>query len=350
MFFKIGPKKLGPGYKPLIVAEISANHDNNLKKTLKLIDIAKKVGADAIKFQTYTANSMTLNLNKKKFLVQNKNSPFFGKKLYDLYDKGHMPWKWYNQIIKRAKKNNLIFFSTPFDYKSTDFLNKLKVPCFKIASFECNDLPLISHVAKKKKPIIISTGMATYSEIDEAIKCVRKNGLNKIILLKCTSSYPAKEEDYNLNTIPYMRKKFKCLIGVSDHTLGSAVSVAAITHGAVLIEKHLKYDDKSKSADAKFSFGPKKFREMVDEINLAYKANGKVYLGPSKSEILSRKFRRSLIVVKKIKKGELITKQNVRVLRPAIGAEPKNYYTVQGKKTRKDLKVGDPLRLEDLKI
>ena len=150
MFFKIGQKKLGPGCKPLIVAEISANHDNNLKRTLKLIDIAKKVGADAVKFQTYTANSMTLNLNKKKFLVQNKNSPFFGKKLYDLYDKGHMPWEWYNQIKKRAKKNNLIFFSTPFDNKSTDFLNKLKVPCFKIASFECNDLPLISHVAKKR--------------------------------------------------------------------------------------------------------------------------------------------------------------------------------------------------------
>ena len=314
-----------------------------------MIDIAKEVGADAIKFQTYKAESMTLNLDNKNFLVKNPNSPFFKKKLYDLYDKSAMPWKWYKKIKLRAKKNKLIFFSTPFDKQSLDFLDTLNVPCYKVASFECNDLPLIRLIAKKKKPIIISTGMATFSEINDAVKIVRSTGLKKIILLKCTSSYPAKEEDYNLSAIPYMRKKFKCLIGVSDHTLGSVVPVTSISHGAVMIEKHLKFDDKSLSADARFSLGPDNFKKMVDEVNLAFKANGKVYIGPTKHEGISKKFRRSIIVIRDIKKNEKITEKNIKVLRPSIGISPKYYFKVLGKKVNKKLKIGDPLKFSHLK-
>ena len=344
MFLKIGKKKIGAKFKPFFVAEISTNHKSNFKTACDLIDVAKNCGADAVKFQTYTADTMTLDSDSKNFIIKNKSSPFYKKTLYSLYKKGSMPWEWHKELKIKAEKNDLIFFSTPFDETSLNFLSNLKVPCYKIASFECTDLPLIALVAKKRKPMIISTGMATINEISDAVYTAKKNGCSKIVLLKCTSNYPAKVEDSNLLSIPYLRKKFNCLVGLSDHTLGIGASIASVSYGAVMIEKHLKLNKNFRSIDSKFSMDPKEFKLLIDETTLAWKSSGKIFFGPSKNEKISKKYRRSIFAINNIKKNEKFSKYNIRVLRPNIGMQPKFFTKILGKKAKKEIKIGTPIK------
>jgi len=348
MSFEIFGKKINKNSAPIIVAEISANHQKKLSTIYKIIDQAKKAGADAIKVQTFKPETMTLNLNKKNFLVKNTKSKFFKKKLFDLYSEASLPFEWHSKIKKYAEKKKIFFFSSPFDQHSADFLESLNVPCYKIASFECTDLNLISHVAKKKKPIIISTGMASLKEIKDAVTTARKNGCKKIVLLKCTSGYPSKNEDANLKSIPYLSKKFNCLVGLSDHTLGSVVPISSVVYGAVLIEKHIKLNDKGSSPDSHFSLNPTQFRQMVDDIKMAHLAKGKIFFGVTKSERNSIKYRRSIISIKNIKKGEKLTNNNIKVLRPFIGLEPKFFNQVIGYRAKKNINKGDPIKFTNI--
>jgi pseudaminic acid synthase len=348
MSFKIFGKKVNKGSKPLIVAEISANHQKSLKTIFKIIDAAKNSGADAVKVQTYKADAMTLDISKNNFIVKNKKSKFYKKKLYDLYFDASLPFEWHSKIKNYAKKKKIYFFSSPFDKESSDFLHKLKVECFKIASFECTDLNLISHVAKKKKPMIISTGMASLDEIKEAVQTAKKNGCNNLILLKCTSGYPSKIRDANLASIPFLSKKFNCPVGLSDHTLGTVVPISSIAYGAVLIEKHIKLNDNASTPDSHFSLNPKQFKQMVKDVNQAYESKGKIFFGVSKSEKNSIKYRRSIIAIENINKDEKLTSKNIKVLRPSIGLEPKFLEQIIGYKVKKKIKIGDPIKFANI--
>lgn len=348
MSFKIFGKKIHKNSKPIIVAEISANHQKKLSTIYKIIDQAKKAGADAIKVQTFKPDTMTLNLNNKNFLVKNPKSKFFRKKLFDLYSEASLPLSWHSKIKKYSKKKKIFFFSSPFDQETANFLETLNVPCYKIASFECTDLNLIAHIARKKKPMIISTGMASLKEIEDAITTARKNGCKKIILLKCTSGYPANYDDANLRSIPYLSKKFNCLVGLSDHTFGSVVPISSIIYGAVLIEKHIKLNDDASSPDSHFSLNPTDFKKMVDDINQAYLAKGRIFFGVTKSEKNSIKYRRSIIAIENIKKGEKLTIKNIKVLRPYIGLKPKFFNQVIGYKARKTIYKGDPIKFTNI--
>ena len=349
MIIKLGTKLITKNSKPFFVAEISTNHNSNLNKTLEMIEAAKDAGADAVKFQTYTADTMTIKSNDKQYRVTNKSSPFLGKSLYSLYKKGSLPWEWHNLLKKKAQKEKILFFSSPFDISSVNFLDKLNVPCYKISSFELTHLPLIAAAAKKKRPLIISTGMGTLLEINEAVKTAKKNSCKKIILLKCTSNYPANEEDCNLISIEKLQKKFNCLVGLSDHTTGIASSITSIAYGAILIEKHFKLKNDKSSIDAKFSIDPNNFKLMVKEGINAWKAKGKVFFGPTKSEKKSIRFRRSIFAIKEIKKNEIFTHKNIKILRPAIGLKPKFYFDMIGKKSRANIKKFSPIKFKDFK-
>lgn len=349
MIIKIGSRIISKDSKPFFVAEISTNHNSKLNKTLEMIEAAKFAGADAVKFQTYTADTMTVNSKEKQYCVTNKNSPFFGKSLYSLYQKGSLPWEWHEVLKKKAEKEKILFFSSPFDISSLNFLSKLKVPCFKIASFELTHLPLIAAAAKKSKPLIISTGMGSFNEIKNAVLTARRNKCKKIILLKCTSTYPADEKDSNLISIKELQKKFNCLIGFSDHTLNIASSITSIAYGAVLVEKHFKLKEDRTSIDSRFSIDPYTFKQMVDECLNAWKAKGKVFFGPTKNEKKSIRFRRSIYAVKDIKKSELFSEENIKVLRPAHGIEPRFYFEIIGKKSTKKIKKFSPIRIKDFR-
>lgn len=335
--------------KPFIIAEMSGNHNQSLDRALEIVEAAAASGAQALKIQTYTADTLTLNVDSPDFLITDSESLWKDKKLYDLYNEAYTPWEWHKPIFDRAKELGMIAFSTPFDETAVDFLEELEVPLYKIASFENTDLPLIKKVAATGKPMIISTGMATLAELDELVRTAKEAGCKDLILLKCTSTYPASPENTNILTIPHMKDLFEDVqIGLSDHTLGIGVAVASVALGATVIEKHFTLDRADGGVDAAFSMEPDEMKALVDETERAWIAMGKVTYGPTEKEKASLKFRRSIYVSKDIKAGEQFTKENIKIVRPGYGLEPKYFNHILKKKARKDYIVGSPLKFEDL--
>ncbi len=340
---KIADKEIGCNHKPFIIAEMSGNHNRSLDHALKIVDAAAESGVDALKLQTYTPDTMTLNVDRGEFLISDKDSLWQGRTLYDLYSEAQTPWDWHKLILEKAKEKGIIVFSTPFDDTSIDFLEALDVPCYKIASFENTDLPLIRKVAATGKPLIISTGMATVTELAETVDTARNNGCEDLILLKCTSSYPASPEDSNLLTIPHMRELFGCEVGISDHTMGVGVPVASIALGATVIEKHFTIDRSAGGVDSAFSMEPGEMQELVDESAKVWQAMGQVSYGPTNAEKKSLTFRRSLYFSSDIKKGERVSENNVRSVRPGLGLAPRYLEVIVGMTVTKDVKSGTPV-------
>jgi len=338
---RLDKRRVGKGNPVLVVAEISANHGRSLDKAVAMVRKARECGADAVKFQTYTPDTLTIDSGSRYFRI--KHSKWGGQSLYDLYKKAYTPWKWFERLKKEAGKAGLLFFSTAFDRTAVDFLEKLGVPAHKIASFELVDLPLVEYAASKKKPLILSTGMATLREIGEAVKAARNAGAKDIILMKCVSSYPASPEEMNLRTIPDMEKKFKAPVGLSDHTLGAGAPLAAVALGARVVEKHFTLSRKRKTPDSFFSMEPEELRSLVDGVRTAERALGGICYGLTSGQRSSRVFRRSLFVVRDMDKGEVFTEMNVRSIRPADGLEPKHIAKVLGRRSRKKIKKGTPL-------
>lgn len=328
---------------PLIIAELSANHNGSLERALQLVEAAKEAGADGIKLQTYTAESITLDLERDGFRVDNPQSPWYGASLYDLYKQGETPWEWHEPVFRRARELGMLAFSTPFDAAAVDRLEALDPPAYKIASFEIVHLPLVRRAAATGKPLILSTGMAALGEIDEAVRAAREAGAAEVILLKCTSAYPAPPEESNLLTIPHMREAFGCPVGLSDHTPGMGTAVAAVALGAVLIEKHLTLDRKEGGIDASFSLEPNELRSLVEEARRAHRALGRVFYGPTASEEASLSLRRSLHVTEDLQPGDELTERNVRSIRPGGGLEPKHLHAVLGRRVRRAVSRGTPL-------
>jgi len=329
---------------PFIVAEISANHNNSLQRALKLVDEAKKAGADAVKIQTYTADTITLDSKKRDFLITDKKSLWYGKYLYELYKKGSTPWEWHNEIFNRAKKNNLICFSTPFDETAVDFLRKFNPPVFKVASFENNHFPLIKKIIKTKKPIIISLGVSTLKDIKELVIYLRKNKAKHFALLKCTSSYPASVKDSNLKTILDVKKRFNVEVGLSDHTPGIGVAIASVAFGASIIEKHFTLNSNDGGLDDSFSINPSELSSLVCESRRAWESIGKKYYGILKSEENSIIFKRSIYASRNILKGEKFTKNNIKIIRPSFGIAPKYFDKILGKKSLKSIEQATPIK------
>lgn len=338
--------KIGEGHKPFVIAEMSGNHNQSLDRALLLVEEAAKAGAHAIKLQTYTPDTMTINVEGGLFEINDETSLWSGRKLYDLYQEAHTPWEWHQPIFEKAKTLGLVVFSTPFDESAVDFLETLNVPAYKIASFENTDWPLLKKVARTGKPVIMSTGLAKLSDIDEAVSILRTNGCENLILLKCTSTYPATPENTHLNTIPHLKGMFNCLIGISDHTMGIGVSVAAVALGACVIEKHFTINREDGGVDSAFSIEPEELKMLVTESERAFLAMGKIYYGIQNAEIKSLRFKRSLYVVEDIDKGEIFTSKNIRVIRPGDGLQPKFYDIVLGKQANQDIKAGTPLSWE----
>ncbi|MDR3048571.1 MAG: pseudaminic acid synthase [Elusimicrobiota bacterium] len=330
---------------PFIIAEMSGNHNHSLNRALAIARAASNAGVSALKLQTYTADTMTIDSSRSEFQIKDKTNLWTGQSLYALYQKAYTPWQWHKPIFDECKKLGLICFSTPFDKTAVDFLEDLNCPIYKIASFENADLPLLSYVAKTKKPVIMSCAMASVNEIKEAVNTLTKNGCRDITLLKCTSAYPANPKDSNLLTIPNMIKKFpKCKIGLSDHTLGIGVSIASIALGAQVIEKHFTLSRKDGGVDSAFSMEIQEMKQLVEESRRAYLALGKVNYGLSPQEKKSLIYKRSLYVVKDIKKGEKFTKDNIRSIRPSKGLAPKHYNKILGQTAKRNFKFGEPLR------
>ena len=338
---KINRTIISSNHQPYIIAEFSGNHNNDINNFYKLIQVAKKAGANAIKLQTFKPDEITLNSKKKFFLVKHKFRKWNNKTLFQLYEEAYTPWEWHIKIKKEAKKNNLDFISTAFHESAVDFLKKLKVDCIKISSFEFNDHNLIKYSSKNKIPMILSTGMASLNEINTNYSILNKNLKNNFSFLKCTSSYPAELKDLNLNTIYYLKNKFKCPIGFSDHSIGEIASINAISKGASIIEKHICLNKKT-GIDSDFSCTPNEFNSFVNNCRNAWRASGKVSFGPAKSELQSFKNRNSLFVIKEIKKGEKFTKKNLASIRPAKGLHPKNLKKYIGKIAKKKFEAGDP--------
>ena len=333
-----------PLYKqvPYFIAEISANHCGNLSLAKKLIRCAKIYGANAVKLQTYSPDTMTIKSKKKYFQI--KKGLWKGHSLWDLYDKAQTPLVWHKELFQLAKKIGITIFSTPFDESAVEFLEKLNCPMYKVASFEMTDLPLIKKIALTKKPMIISTGMADLKEIDLTFKTAKKFGAKDITLLYCVSNYPSKIKDFNLNNIGILKKKFKCKVGFSDHSLDDNVALAAIASGAEVIEKHIGLDKQTKGLDIKFSLKGRQIKQFIKKINLTYKLLGKNYFYRNPSESNSKIFRRSIFAVKDINKGEYFTKQNIKRIRPGYGLEPKYYDSLIGKKSKKSISKGEPIK------
>lgn len=336
----IGQHLIGPGRPPLIIAELSGNHNGSLERALELVDLAADAGAHAVKLQTYTADTMTIDLSEGEFFISDPDSLWEGESLYALYQKAMTPWEWHKPIFERCRARGVLGFSSPFDATAVDFLETLDVPCYKIASFENVDLPLIRKVSATGKPVIISTGMATIAEIDEAVTAAREAGCKDLILLKCTSSYPAPPENSNLANIPHMAAMFDCPVGFSDHTLGIGVAVAAAALGAVAIEKHFTLSRDEGGVDAAFSSEPDELAAMVRETARAAVAFGKVRYGPTEADARSLQFRRSLYVVQDLKAGEILTPENLRAIRPGCGLPPKYLETLLGRRVSRDVARG----------
>ena len=337
--FEIGKEKT------FIIAELSANHNGSLDLAVKTIEAAARAGADAVKLQTYRADTITLNSDDENFIIKG-GSLWDGLTYYQLYDKAYTPWQWHKTLKETADRLGLILFSSPFDKTAVDFLEDLNVPAYKIASFEINDLPLIEYAAKKNKPVIISTGVADFNEIEDAVNVCRNAGNNDIILLKCTSSYPAPIEEANLLMIKKMSEDFNCITGLSDHTLSNITAVTSVALGAKIIEKHFILDKSINSPDSAFSLDEKEFKDLVDDIRTVGKALGKIDYKISQAGQKNRHFMRSLYVIKDIKKGDIFTSENIGSYRPNLGISPKYYNEILGRKAVKDIKANTPLKKE----
>lgn len=340
--------QIGANHKPFIIAEMSGNHNQSLERALEIVEEAAKSGAHALKIQTYTADTMTLNTENPDFVINDRDSLWNGQNLYNLYKQAYTPWEWHKPIFDRARNLGMIPFSTPFDDTAVDYLEELNVPLYKIASFENTDLPLIKKVASTGKPMIVSTGMATVAELDELVRTAREAGCKDLILLKCTSTYPATPENTNISTIPHMRELFNVQVGLSDHTIGTGVSVAAVALGATVIEKHFTLSRADGGVDSAFSMEPEEMKSLVAETERAWQALGKVKYGPTEKEKASLRFRRSIYVTKNIKAGEQFTKNNIKIVRPGFGLEPKYYDKLLNTTANDDLYSGTPLSFDNL--
>ncbi len=332
--------------KPMIIAEMSGNHNQSLERALAIVEAAAKAGVDAIKLQTYTADTMTLDISEGEFFIADKDSLWKGESLYHLYQKAYTPWEWHKPIFDRCKELGIMGFSTPFDATAVDFLEELDVPCYKIASFENIDLPLIKKVAQTGKPMIVSTGMASLAELDDLVRTARKNGCADLTLLKCTSSYPATPEGTNLLTIPHMRELFGCKVGLSDHTLGIGAAVASVALGVSAIEKHFTLSRADGGVDSAFSMEPEEMAQLVRECETAAQAMGCVCYEMQEQEKKSLQFRRSLYIVEDMRKGDVLSERNLRSIRPGGGLAPQYFDVLLGRKVRCDVKRGTAMKWE----
>lgn len=338
---KIGKYKVGSNHAPFIIAEMSGNHNQSFERAIEIVEASAKSGAHALKLQTYTKDTMTIDHSKGEFIVD--LDLWKGASLYDLYEKAYTPWEWHEEIFKYSRKLGMIPFSTPFDITAVEFLEKLNVDLYKIASFENTDIPLIQAVASTGKPMIISTGMMDLNEMDETVRAARSAGCKELILLKCTSAYPASPKNSNLLNIPHMKKMFNCEVGLSDHTLGIGSAVASVALGATVIEKHITLSREDGGVDSTFSMEPDDMKALVTESKRAWQSVGKVQYGPSDGDIDSRQYRRSLYVVKDMKKGEILTTKNLRAIRPGLGLPTKYLEIIMGKKVNSSVKRGTAL-------
>jgi pseudaminic acid synthase len=336
----------GDNHPPFIIAEMSGNHNQSLERALAIVEAAAGAGVHALKLQTYTADTMTLDIDEGEFFIHDPNSLWKGTSLYKLYQQAYTPWEWHQSIFNRCRELGLIGFSTPFDATAVDFLESLKVPCYKIAAYENTDLPLLKKVAATGKPVFLSTGMATIAELDEAVRTLRENGCPEVILLKCASTYPASPENSNLRTIPRLHELFKCQVGISDHTTGIGTPLAAVALGATVIEKHFTLSRADGGVDAAFSMEPVEMELLVKESKRAWQSLGEISFGPTDGEKPSLKHRRSLYICKDLTSGAVLTCENVRAIRPGLGLPPKYLETVLGKKVNQNVKRGTPLSWE----
>jgi N-acetylneuraminate synthase len=340
---KIQEHPIGLDVPPFVIAELSGNHNGSLDRALAIVDAAASTGAHALKIQTYTADTMTLDIRDREFVITDPKSPWAGRSLYDLYEEAHTPWDWHAPIFDRARKHGMIPFSTPFDDTAVDFLETLDVPCYKIASFENTDLPLIRKVAATGKPMIVSTGMATLGEIDALVRAARDAGCRDLVLLKCTSSYPASPTNSNIRTIPVLREAFECEVGLSDHTLGVGVAVASVALGATVIEKHFTLSRADGGVDAAFSLEPAEMRSLVQETERAWQGLGAVAFGTGESESGSKVFRRSLYFVRDLPAGHVLKHDDIRAIRPGHGLPPSVADMVVGRALRASAHRGVPV-------
>jgi len=341
--FKIGHHTIGADAPPFIIAEMSGNHNQSLEVALQIVEAAARAGAHALKLQTYTAETMTLDLSEGEFFIKDPGSLWAGTSLYELYEKAHTPWEWHAPIFARAKELGMLAFSTPFDDSAVDFLESLDVPAYKIASFENTDLPLIRRVAATGKPLIISTGMASIAELDESVRAAREAGCKDLVLLKCTSTYPATPLNSNVRTIPHLRELFGCEVGLSDHSMGVGVSVAAVALGATVVEKHFTLDRSAGGVDASFSLEPAEMASLVVETERAWQAMGQVHYGVTEAERKSLVYRRSLYVTADMAAGDTFSRDNLRAIRPGLGLPPKHIDVVLGRRASTPIKRGTPL-------
>ncbi len=341
--FQIGQFTVGHNHKPFVIAEMSGNHNQSLDRALEIVEAAAKTGVQALKLQTYTADTITLDVADGEFFISDPNSLWKGSSLHKLYQQAYTPWEWHKPIFDRARALGMVAFSSPFDETAVDFLEDLNVPCYKIASFENVHLPLIRKAASTKKPLIISTGMATIAELDEAVTAAREAGCKDLVLLKCTSTYPATPENTNIATIPHLRELFKCHVGLSDHTMGVGVSVASVALGARVLEKHFTLRRADGGVDSSFSMEPEEMTAIVVESERAFQAVGRITYGPTEAEKKSLQFRRSLYIARDMKAGEALTPETLRVVRPGMGLPPKFYDTMLGKTVKHDVKKGTPV-------
>lgn len=344
MEIKIGNRSIGTAHRPFIIAEMSGNHNQDIDRALMLVKAAAEAGAHALKLQTYTADTITIDHRGGLFSIEDPNSLWYGKNLYELYQEAYTPWEWHKQIFDYAKELGMLAFSSPFDETAVDFLEELDVPAYKIASFESNHFPLLKKVAQTGKPILISSGTSKLNELYESIQYLKKHGAKEIIIFKCTSTYPATPENTNVNTIPILQSIFPdCVIGLSDHTMGIGASVAAVALGARVIEKHFTLRRADGGVDSAFSLEPEELKALVVETERAQQSLGRVQLDSQKSEEKSRQFKRSIYVVTNIKAGEKLTPENIRVIRPGDGMAPKHYESMLGTVSDRDWKRGTPL-------
>lgn len=340
---RLGNRIVGADQAPFVIAEMSGNHNQSLDRAMEIVEAAAGAGAHALKLQTYTADTITLDIQGGEFFINDEQSLWKGKSLHELYAAAYTPWEWHAPIMRRARELGMVCFSSPFDETAVEFLESLEVPAYKIASFESVHLPLIRKAAATGRPLIISTGMATVAEIDDAVRTARTAGCENLILLKCTSTYPASPESSNVLTIPHMRELFGCEVGLSDHTMGVGAAVAAVAHGAVVIEKHFTLRRSDGGVDSTFSLEPHELRALVEETERAWLSLGQVRYGPSEAEKKSLIFRRSLYVAADMKAGEEFTSANLRCVRPGLGLPPKYYEMILGRRVNQDVEKGTPV-------
>jgi N-acetylneuraminate synthase len=344
--FSMAGRPIGRAAPPFVIAEMSGNHNQSLERALAIVDAAAKAGAHGLKIQTYTADTMTLDVDARDFRIYDPKSLWKGRSLYSLYQEAYTPWEWHKPIFERARKHGMIAFSTPFDESAVDFLESLDTPCYKVASFENTDLPLVRRIARTRKPMIVSTGMASVSELEETVRIARESGCTELVLLKCTSTYPANPTNTNILTIPHMRELFQCEVGLSDHTMGVGVAVASVALGATVVEKHFTLSRAEGGVDSAFSLEPEEMRALVVETERAWQSLGDVVYGATQDENASLQFRRSLYVGEDIAAGEPFTERNLRRIRPGNGLPCRHYDLLLGKKLVRGAKKGEPVTWE----